>query len=62
EIYKRIFLNPMPTLDETIEVCRQNGLLDSPHAQRFVEFIQNARRGVVRPDAGGNDEQLSASI
>jgi UDP-N-acetylglucosamine acyltransferase len=62
EIYKIVFLRPLPTLDGTIEACRQGGLLDSPHAQRFIEFIQSARRGVVRPEAGGNDEQLSASI
>lgn len=62
DIYKRIFLNPLPTLDETIEACRQSGLLEGRHAQSFIEFIQSARRGVVRPDAGGNDEQLSASI
>ena len=62
EIYKQVFLNPLPTLDETIEACRQRGLLDGLHAQRFVEFVQSARRGVVRPEAGGNDEQLSATI
>lgn len=62
EIYKRVFLNPLPTLNETIEACRLSGLLDGMHAQSFIEFIQSARRGVVRPDAGGNDEQLSASI
>lgn len=62
DLYKRLFLNPMPTLDETIAACRASGLLDSQHAQRFIEFVQSARRGVVRPDAGGNDEQLSAGI
>lgn len=61
-VYKQFFLSPLSTVDETIEACRSNGLLDNPHAQRMVEFIRTARRGVVRPAAGGNDDELSATI
>lgn len=61
-VYKQIFLSPLPTVDETIDACQSHGLLANPHALRMVEFIRAARRGVVRPAAGGNNEELSASI
>lgn len=61
-IYKQLFLSPLPTVDETIEACRSKGLLNNPHAKRMVEFIREARRGVVRPAAGGNNDDLSATI
>jgi UDP-N-acetylglucosamine acyltransferase len=61
-VYKQIFLSSLPTVDETIDACQSHGLLANPHALRMVEFIRAARRGVVRPAAGGNNEELSASI
>ncbi|MEY4064212.1 MAG: hypothetical protein RIR26_420 [Pseudomonadota bacterium] len=61
-VYKQFFLSPLPTVDETIDACRSQGLLENPHALKMVEFIRAARRGVVRPAAGGNNEELSASI
>jgi UDP-N-acetylglucosamine acyltransferase len=61
-VYKQFFLYPLPTVEETVEACRSKGLLDNPHAQRLSEFIRTARRGVVRPPAGGNSDDLSATI
>ncbi|MEN9810768.1 MAG: hypothetical protein RLZZ488_2335 [Pseudomonadota bacterium] len=61
-VYKQFFLNPLPTVAETMEACRQQGLLDNLHALRLAEFIQSARRGVVRPEVGGNHDDISATI
>ncbi|NBO37390.1 acyl-ACP--UDP-N-acetylglucosamine O-acyltransferase [bacterium] len=61
-VYKQFFLSPLPTVAETMEACRRDGLLENPYALRFAEFIQSAKRGVVRPAAGGNHEDISATI
>lgn len=61
-VYKQFFFSPLPTVAETVEACRLSGLLDNPHALKLVEFIQSARRGVVRPDGGSNHDDISATI
>jgi UDP-N-acetylglucosamine acyltransferase len=61
-VYKQFFLSPLPTVAETVEACRQSGFLDNPHARRLIDFICSARRGVVRPASGGNNDDLSATI
>lgn len=61
-VYKQFFFSPLPTVAETMEACRQRSLLDNPHALRMAEFIQSARRGVVRPAGGGNHDDISATI
>jgi UDP-N-acetylglucosamine acyltransferase len=61
-VYKQFFLSPLPTVEETIDVCRSKGLLENPHANRMMDFIRAARRGVVRPAAGGNHDDISATI
>jgi len=61
-LYKQFFLSPLPTVTETMEACRQQGLLDNPHAMRMAEFIRTAHRGVVRPAEGGNHDDISATI
>jgi UDP-N-acetylglucosamine acyltransferase len=61
-LYKQFFLSPLPTVAETMEACRQQGLLDNAHALRMAEFISSAHRGVVRPAEGGNHDDLSATI
>ncbi|NBX18137.1 MAG: acyl-ACP--UDP-N-acetylglucosamine O-acyltransferase [Proteobacteria bacterium] len=61
-LYKQFFLSPLPTVAETMEACREQGLLDNPHALRMAEFIASANRGVVRPAEGGNHDDLSATI
>jgi UDP-N-acetylglucosamine acyltransferase len=61
-LYKQFFLSPLPTVTETMETCRQQGLLDNPHAMRMAEFIRTAHRGVVRPAEGGNHDDISATI
>jgi UDP-N-acetylglucosamine acyltransferase len=61
-LYKQFFLSPLPTVAETMEACRQQGLLDNAHALRMAEFISSAHRGVVRPAEGGNHDDISATI
>lgn len=61
-LYKQFFLSSLPTVAETMEACRQQGLLDNPHAMRMAEFIRTAHRGVVRPAEGGNHDDISATI
>jgi UDP-N-acetylglucosamine acyltransferase len=55
--YKIIFMSGFPTVPEAVAACEKEGILADPHAQRFVEMVQNSKRGVVRPVLGGSSSE-----
>ena len=55
--YKTLLAGGLATVAEALEQCRLAGLLNSIPAQLFASFVENSKRGVVRPSVsfGGAD-------